>query len=106
MPLIRFICPDGEVEEIQVSTGTSLMEAAINHGIDSIVGDCGGSASCGTCHVYVRSHEDQLLPRAEEETIALEEAPSEVTPESRLACQIRVTPELEGVTVEVAPEQW
>jgi hypothetical protein len=55
MPLRKavFISHSGTRREVDVADGTSLMKAAVSNSIYDIVGDCGGSASCATCHVYV-----------------------------------------------------
>ncbi len=53
MPTITFIHPDGRTEPVEAETGDSAMHAAIVHGLDGIVAECGGSLVCATCHVYV-----------------------------------------------------
>lgn len=106
MPIVTYVCPDGELEDVEVPVGTSIMKAAVAHGIESIVGDCGGSASCATCHVYVESHLDMLPPKSDNEEEMLGDAASEVLPNSRLGCQLVMRDELASLVVRVAPEQW
>ena len=106
MPTVTYICPDGELEEVEVPVGTSIMKAAVSHGIESIVGDCGGSASCATCHVYVESHLEKLSPKTSNEDEMLADAASEVLPNSRLGCQLVMRDDLASLVVRVAPEQW
>ncbi|UNK81079.1 2Fe-2S iron-sulfur cluster-binding protein [Sphingopyxis granuli] len=53
MVLIRYRQANGDVSEVQADVGTSVMEAAVNAGIEGIDADCGGQLSCATCHVYV-----------------------------------------------------
>ena len=53
MPKIIFISPDGVRKEVEVETGYSIMEGAINHNIPGIVAECGGACACATCHSYI-----------------------------------------------------
>lgn len=107
MPKATFISPDGNHDELSVASGTTLMQAAVGHGIRSIVGDCGGSGACATCHVYVEQEFlDKLTPMDSNEQEMLECASSPVQDNSRLSCQIPMHDHLDGITVEVAPTQW
>ena len=65
MPSVTYVSYDGKSTTLDVPVGTSVMQAAVLHGIDGIVAECGGSCMCATCHVFVR--EDQLakLPEME-----------------------------------------
>ena len=62
MPTIRFIQPDGSTRELSAPDGTSAMQAAIGAGLSGIVAECGGSAMCATCHVYVDEAWADRLP--------------------------------------------
>ena len=107
MPKATFISPDGNYDELSVASGTTLMQAAVGHGIRSIVGDYGGSGACATCHVYVeQTFLDKLTPMDSNEQEMLECASSPVQDNSRLSCQIAMHDHLDGITVEVAPTQW
>ena len=53
MPQIIFIDHAGMCRIVEAASGQSVMEAAVNASITEILGDCGGSLSCGTCHAYV-----------------------------------------------------
>lgn len=102
-----FISPEGNRDELTIAPGTTLMQAAVGHGIRSIVGDCGGSGACATCHVYVESQFlNKLTPRDPNEQAMLECASSPVQDNSRLSCQITMQDHLDGITVEIAPTQW
>jgi 2Fe-2S ferredoxin len=102
-----FISPEGNRDELTIASGTTLMQAAVGHGIRSIVGDCGGSGACATCHVYVEQrYLDKLTPKDSNEQEMLECASSPVQDNSRLSCQIAMHDHLDGITVEVAPTQW
>ena len=54
MALVKYIKHDGSSYEIEVAAGTSVMQAAVDNMIDGIVGECGGSCSCATCHCEPR----------------------------------------------------
>ncbi|MFN5573527.1 MAG: 2Fe-2S iron-sulfur cluster-binding protein, partial [Bradyrhizobium sp.] len=53
MTTITFIHPDNRSETVEAEDGATLMLAALTHGVDGIVAECGGNAVCATCHVYV-----------------------------------------------------
>ena len=100
MPRVTYISHDGKQTTLDVAVGTSVMQAAVFNGVDGIVAECGGSCMCATCHVYVR--EDQLSrlpPIGEDEEAMLEGTASPRKPNSRLACQLAVTSEMEGLVV-------
>lgn len=107
MPDLTFVLPDGREIGFEAPEGASLMQAATGYGIDGIVAECGGQARCATCHVYVDPGWAGRLPpigRDEEAMLALTAA--ERRPTSRLACQIRITADLQGLRVEVPERQY
>lgn len=92
----------GARHPLAATAGTSVMELIREAGLP-IAAQCGGCCSCATCHVYVDdAWSDRLPPRTEEEDALLELA-IEVRPGSRLSCQLTMTPELDGMKVELAP---
>lgn len=92
---------------IEVEPGQSLMAAATANGVSEIVAECGGTATCGTCHVWVDPAFADLLPDLDDrEDDVLDGVIAERRPTSRLACQIALTTELDGVVVEIPEEQW
>ena len=105
MAVIRFIQPDNTEQTIEVPPGGSVMQAALEANVRGIIAECGGSAMCGTCHVYVEeSFLPQLKPadRVEEEIL---EAMVNRCPNSRLSCQIRIEEVPDGLVVHVPTEQ-
>ena len=69
-----------------------------------ITAECGGACACATCHIYIEDGwYEKLAPPTEAEIDMLDMALA-VEPNSRLSCQITCTPELDGLTVTVAPE--
>jgi len=102
MPKIIFIEPDGSRRDLEVPVGTSLMQAAVQNGVEGIVGECGGSCMCATCHVLVDEADlARLPPKSDSEDEMLEFSVGERHPGSRLGCQITVTAELDGLTMRV-----
>ena len=103
MTKITFITPDGVRHDTDASDGHSVMQAALAADLDGIVGECGGSMMCATCHCY--DVEGRTGPRSDGEDEMLESAASEVTSKSRLSCQIKVTPDLEGLLIQLPESQ-
>jgi ferredoxin, 2Fe-2S len=102
---ITFIHPDGRSERIEGTSG-SVMQLAISHGIEGIVAECGGNAMCATCHVYVDDRwTDRLAAMNDEEDALLDGAAAERLPTSRLSCQIKVAPELDGLVLHLPERQ-
>ena len=100
MPDITFIHPDGEAQGMEAPEGVSVMQAATGAGVRGIVAECGGSAMCATCHVYVDpAWVDRLPAPLSNELEMLECTADERRPESRLSCQIKLTAELQGLVV-------
>ena len=106
MPIITFIRPDSRSEQIEADIGESAMQAATRHGVDEIVAECGGNAMCATCHVYVEDvWIDRLGAVSDEEDALLDGTASERQSNSRLSCQIRITPELDGLVLRLPERQ-
>ena len=93
---------DGQDITLDVAKGLSLMEAATRHGIPGIIGECGGSMSCATCHVVVDAawFERAGPPTAFEDDM-LDITEAERQPTSRLSCQITMRADLDGIVVSV-----
>lgn len=93
----------GEKKEFDVPVGTTVLEAAHNNNID-LEGACEGSLACSTCHVVVgKEFYDKLDTPTEDEEDMLDLAFG-LTPTSRLGCQIIMTEELDGLTLNVPDE--
>ena len=105
MATITFIQPDGSAATVEVPSGLTVMEGAIENDITGVIAQCGGSCSCSTCHCYVSDEWMSALPPAEEEETGLIEFAWEPRESSRLTCQIRVTDELDGLVLHVPAEQ-
>ncbi len=106
MPNITYVHADGARETIDVPVGTSVMRGAILNNVDGIVAECGGEMMCATCHVYVEEPQLPLTPvQSDDEKSMLEFTASERKPNSRLSCQLVVTPEMDGLVVHLPETQ-
>jgi 2Fe-2S ferredoxin len=106
MPKIVYLHPDGSRDVLDVPEGTSVMRAAVAHGVDGVVAECGGSAMCATCHVYVDPSDAERLPGVsdnEDEMLDCTACPRE--PGSRLSCQLVLTSALDGLVVRLPERQ-
>ena len=107
MTRIVFRTPQGTDRECEAEIGESLMAVARTHAIHGIEAECGGALSCGTCHVYLTAPASAVLPaRSEAESSMLEVVAGERRSNSRLACQIAITPDLSGLFVEIPVTQF
>ncbi|MFL6844663.1 MAG: 2Fe-2S iron-sulfur cluster-binding protein [Allosphingosinicella sp.] len=101
MTLVRFISADGNhIQEVRGADGERLLDLAQAHG-QPLEGTCEGQMACSTCHVIVAAVDFASLPPASEDEEDLLDLASHVTRTSRLACQIRLTPELDSLTVRI-----
>jgi 2Fe-2S ferredoxin len=106
VPKVVYVSTEGDERVVNAAAGETVMSAAVRNGVPGIVGECGGNNSCATCHVWVREDfagsvglpgdlEDDLLDLGVEERRAT----------SRLGCQVMITDELDGLVVDVPPNQ-
>lgn len=106
MTTITFIHPDNRSQQVEAEDGASVMLAALTHGVDGIVAECGGNAVCATCHVYVdEAWAARLDPVGDDEDALLDGTASERLPNSRLSCQIKVQPALAGLVLRLPERQ-
>ncbi len=106
MPKVTFILRDGTRRETDSPPDLTLLEIARRHGIDEIEGACDGSLSCSTCHVVVAQQDFERLPPPSEDEEDMLDLAAGLTATSRLGCQIKVTEELDGLTVTVPREAF
>ena len=106
MAKITFIQHDDTEQTIDGLPGMSVMETAIKNLVPGIDADCGGACACATCHVYVEPEwKDKVGARNPMEEDMLDFA-FDVRDSSRLSCQIKVTPGLDGLRVRVPEKQF
>ncbi|MCC3298014.1 2Fe-2S iron-sulfur cluster-binding protein [Arthrobacter caoxuetaonis] len=91
MPKVTYIQPDGTEMIVEAEASASVMRTAVSSGVPGIVAECGGSAMCATCHVYVEPGDRARLPEISAvEDEMLDCAAAEREEGSRLSCQLRV----------------
>tara|TARA_B100001175_G_scaffold165631_1_gene140413 strand:+ start:61 stop:381 length:321 start_codon:yes stop_codon:yes gene_type:complete len=105
MPKITYIEQDGKTHTIEVATGLSVMEGAIQNNIPGIDADCGGSMACATCHVYVKEEWFNKLPKKEDGEEDMLDMAFEPKKNSRLSCQLMVSDQLDGLVVDLPEKQ-
>lgn len=105
MANIKYIAADGSAYEVDAENGSTVMENAIREGVPGIEAECGGACACATCHVYVDEAFMEVVGEPEPMEEDMLDFAYEVRPTSRLSCQIRVSDELDGLTVTVPERQ-
>ena len=104
MPRLVVTTREGETRELQGEAEFSVMEIIRENGVDELLALCGGCCSCATCHVYVDpAFAGLLLPMSADENDLLDSS-SHRRAESRLSCQIKLTTALDGLKIEIVPE--
>lgn len=107
MSQVTFVRPNGAVIVVEVPTGQSLMQAALARGVPGIDADCGGACACAcaTCHVFVDPAwrcRTGLAGEMEQSMLGFAEG---AAPNSRLACQIKMSDGLDGLVVRLPEAQ-
>ena len=98
---------DGSLHTVTARVGRSLMHAAVDAGLDGIAADCGGGLNCATCHVIVAPAWLAVLPPASrDEAAMLEMTAAPLEPGSRLACQLKLAPPLNGLHARMPATQY
>ena len=105
MPKITYIDKSGNKNSVNVESGLTVMEGAIQNNIPGIDADCGGSMACSTCHVYVEEMWFNKIPKAEDAEIDMIDMAYEPKKNSRLSCQIIVKDDLDGLVVTTPEKQ-
>jgi 2Fe-2S ferredoxin len=105
MVKITFIEHDGETRTVDARENDTLMQVATENGVRGILGECGGSCACGTCHCFVEERMRAHLGEPGSDEVMLVSYSEHFRPESRLGCQIRVTGALDGMVVRLPPSQ-
>ena len=105
MPKITYIEHDGKTHTIEVASGLSVMEGAVQNNIPGIDADCGGSMACATCHVYVKEEWFNKLPKKEDGEEDMLDMAFEPKKNSRLSCQLMVSDQLDGLVVNPPEKQ-
>ena len=105
MVTVTYIQHSGETHVVEVKPGLSVMEGAVRNNVPGIDADCGGACACATCHVYVDPDWLEKTGKAAAMEESMLDFAEGVEPNSRLSCQIRVTPDLDGLVVRLPQSQ-
>jgi 2Fe-2S ferredoxin len=105
MPKLTIVTPGGAVRTVDAESNRTVMETIRDAGVDELQAICGGCCSCATCHVFVAEAYASRLPPMSADEDALLSGSEHRGPASRLSCQIRVSEELDGLSVTIAPPE-
>ena len=89
--------------EAEAESGSILLDVAQAH-LMPLEGTCEGQMACSTCHVIVDKADFDRLPEASEMEEDMLDLAAGARRTSRLACQIVLTPDLDGLTVHIPAE--
>ena len=104
MPKLTIVTRDGSERTVEGRAGWSVMENIRDNGFDELLALCGGCCSCATCHVHLDEEWfGKVGPRKLDEDDLLDTSDHKIAT-SRLSCQILYTAELDGLRVQIAPE--
>jgi ferredoxin, 2Fe-2S len=104
MTSVNVLDREGRRSSIEAQDGLSVMEVIRDNGFDELLALCGGCCSCATCHVYVDDSFAHVLPPMSDDENDLLDSSDQRTANSRLSCQLRVNASLNGLAVQIAPE--
>ncbi|MFD5655866.1 2Fe-2S iron-sulfur cluster-binding protein [Streptomyces hirsutus] len=106
MPRVTYVSSAGARTTVDVEPGTTVMRAAIAHGVSGIFAECGGETMCATCHVYVDDpYADSFPPVGEDEDEMLEATACDRLHNSRLSCGLVVTEQHDTLVVHMPESQ-
>ena len=105
MAKINYITHNNETYTVEVQNGLTVMEGAVQNDVPGVDADCGGGMACATCHVYVKEEWLEKLPMKEDGEEDMLDMAFEPKKNSRLSCQLVVSDELDGLTVNIPSKQ-
>lgn len=90
-----------EQMEVIAEVGMTILEVAEANDVP-LEGNCGGMLACATCHIIVEDQEHfELLNEISDEEEEMLDLANNVTDHSRLGCQVKVTPEMDGIVITI-----
>jgi 2Fe-2S ferredoxin len=104
MPKLTVVDRTGTATAVNGQVGRSIMEIIREAGLDELLALCGGCCSCATCHVYVDESRTADLPPLRDDENDLLDSSAHRQANSRLSCQIPFGDQLDGLQVQIAPE--
>ncbi len=102
---VIFEQPNGEEHHCVARCGDTLMDVALDNGVPGIVAQCGGGCTCCTCHCWIQSPWFERIPGAGQDEIDILAYAWGVADNSRLACQVVLTADLDGLRAWVPAQQ-
>tara|TARA_A100001011_G_scaffold29918_1_gene28948 strand:+ start:268 stop:588 length:321 start_codon:yes stop_codon:yes gene_type:complete len=105
MAKITFITYENQTYTVDIQNGLTVMEGAVQNDIPGIDADCGGGMACATCHVYVNEEWLDKLPTKEDGEEDMLDMAFDPKKNSRLSCQITISDDLDGLTVNIPSKQ-
>lgn len=103
---VTYIEHNGTRHEVDGADGQSLMEVATENLVPGILGDCGGTCSCATCHTYVDLAWQDRLDAASDDELGVLDGALDVRENSRLCCQIKLQQGLDGIVLHLPERQY
>jgi len=105
MTKVTFIDASGAARTVEAEVGSTVMETALRNSVPGIEAECGGACACATCHVYVAAEWMAIVGRPSQMEEDMLDFAADVRPNSRLSCQIKVSPALDGLVVSTPDRQ-
>ena len=105
MPKITFIDVAGTSRSVDAPVGWTVMESAVKNNVPGIEAECGGACACATCHVSVEEPWMDVVGQPQPMEADMLDFASDLRSNSRLSCQIKVKPELDGLVVRTPERQ-
>ncbi len=106
MVKVTYIEANGTEHPVEVPVGHSLMEGAVKNNVPGILADCGGACACGTCKVYVAEPWREKTGTTSDMEDAMLDLVEDRTPGLRLACQIKVREDFDGIVLRMPARQF
>jgi len=105
MPKVVYVQSSGETIIAELESGMTLMEGAVGNMVKGIDAECGGACSCGTCHCYIDAAWIDKVGAANGDEMEMLDCVANVTPASRLSCQVVIDDQLDGLVVHLPESQ-
>lgn len=105
MAQVTFVEHDGTEHHVEIEEGKTLMQLALDNFVPGIDGDCGGACACGTCHVILEDGDYAKTGKVLAEEEGMLGLKPEKTETSRLACQIDLSSNMDGLVVRLPEYQ-
>ncbi len=105
MPRFTVETRSGDRQDVTGRDGATLLKAIRKAGIEELTAQCGGGCACATCHVFVTPPDGVTAPPISPGESRMLAISQNRTLASRLACQLKLEPALDGMVVVIAPEE-